>query len=164
MLQVKKILFPTDFSRRGNRALLHSLRLAKKYKAELHMLHALVLWDDDPHNPAYHFPDKEELQTRLKEAAAAQMSADIEESEVGDLVIKQVNERGITPSKTIIRYAGENDIDLIVIGTHRRRKIGHLFGSVVEEVVRSAPCSVLTIRQEEEEAPTYALYSSQEIL
>jgi nucleotide-binding universal stress UspA family protein len=128
------------------------------------MLHALVLWDDDPHNPAYHFPDKEELQTRLQEAAAAQMTADLEKSDVEDLVIKQVYERGMTPSETIVRYAGENDIDLIIIGTHRRRKIGHLFGSVVEEVVRKAPCSVLTIRQVKEEAPTYALYSSQEIL
>ncbi|MCP4623960.1 MAG: universal stress protein [bacterium] len=164
MMQFKKILFPTDFSRRGNRALTHSLRLAKKYKAELHMLHALVLWDDDPHNPAYHFPDKEELQTRLKETAAARMSADLEESDVEDLVIKQVQERGMTPSETIVRYASENDIDLVVIGTHRRRRIGHLFGSVVEEVVRMAPCSVLTIRQEKEEAPTYVLYSAQEIL
>jgi nucleotide-binding universal stress UspA family protein len=164
MIQVKKILFPTDFSRRGNRALAHSLRLAKKYQAELHMLHALVLWADDPHNPAYHFPDKEELQARLKEAAAAHMTADLEDSEVGDLVIKQVQERGMTPAETIVRYAGKNDIDLIVIGTHRRRRIGHLLGSVVEEVVRMASCSVLTIRQEKEEAPTYALYSSQEIL
>jgi len=164
MMQFKKILFPTDFSRRGNRALAHSLRLAKKYKAELHMLHALVLWDDDPHNPAYHFPDKKELQTRLKEAAAAQMAADLEDSEVEDLVIKQVHERGMTPSETIVRYAGEKDIDLIIMGTHRRRKIGHLFGSVVEEVVRMAPCSVLTIRQDKDEAPTYALYSSNEIL
>ena len=164
MMQFKNILFPTDFSRRSNRALSHSLRIAKKYKAELHMLHALVLWDDDPHNPAYHFPDKEELQSRLKESAAAHMTADLEESEVEDLVIKQVQERGMTPAETIVRYAGENDIDLIIIGTHRRRKIGHLFGSVVEEVVRMAPCSVLTIRQEKEEAPTYALYSSQDIL
>ena len=164
MIQVKKILFPTDFSPRANQALTHALHLAKKYQAEVHMLHALVLWDDDPHNPAYHFPDKEELQTRLKEAAATQMTADLEDSEVENIVIKQVHERGMTPSETIVRYAGENDIDLIIIGTHRRRKIGHLFGSVVEEVVRKAPCSVLTIRQEKEEAPTYALYSSQDIL
>jgi len=164
MIKVKKILFPTDFSRRGNRALSHSLRLAKKYKAELHMLHALVLWDDDPHNPAYHFPDKEELQTRLQEAAAAQMTADLEKADIEDLVIKQVYERGMTPAETIVRYAGENDIDLIVIGTHRRRKIRYLIGSVVKEVVRMAPCSVFTISQEKEEAPTYALYSSQEIL
>jgi len=164
MIQVKKILFPTDFSRRANRAQAHSLNLAKKYKAELHMLHALVLWDDDPHNPAYHFPDKEELQTRLKEAAAAQMTADLEEANIEDLVIKQVYERGMTAAETIVRYAGENDIDLIVIGTHRWRRIGHLIGSVVEEVLRMAPCSVLTIRQEKEEAPIYALYSSQEIL
>jgi len=164
MIQVKKILFPTDFSRRGNRALAHSLRLAKKYQAELHMLHALVLWDDDPHNPAYHFPDKEELCTRLEETAAARMSDNLAECDVEDLVIKQVKERGMTPAETILRYAGENDIDLIVMGTHRRRRIGHLFGSVVEEVLRLAPCSVLTIRQEKEEATTYALYSSQEIL
>jgi nucleotide-binding universal stress UspA family protein len=164
MIQVKKILFPTDFSHRANLALAHSLQLAKKYQAELHMLHALVLWDDDPHNPAYHFPDKEELQKRLKEAAASRMTADLKESEVEDLVIKQVYERGMTPAETIVRYAGDNDIDLIVIGTHRRRRIGHLIGSVVEEVVRRASCSVLTIRQEKEEAPAYALYSSQEIL
>jgi len=164
MIQVKKILFPTDFSSRANRALTHALHLAKKYHAELHMFHALVLWDDDPHNPAFHFPDKEELQTRLKEAAAARMTADLEESQVEDLVIKQVQERGMTPAETILRYAGENDIDLIVIGTHRRRRIGHLFGSVVEEIVRLARCSVLTIRQEKEEAPAYALYSSQELL
>ena len=92
------------------------------------------------------------------------MSADLEEANIKDLVIKQVQERGMTPAEKIVRYAGENDIDLIVIGTHRRRRIGHLFGSVVEEVVRSASCSVFTIRQEKEEAPTYALYSSQEIL
>lgn len=164
MIQVNKILFPTDFSRRANLALTHSIRLAKKYKAELHMLHALVLWDDDPHNPAYHFPDKEELQTRLKEAAATRMTADIEEADIEDLVIKQVHERGMTPAETIVRYAGENDIDLIVIGTRRRRKIRYLIGSVVKEVVRMAPCSVLTISQEKEEVPTYALYSSQEIL
>ena len=164
MIQVKKVLFPTDFSRRANRALVHSLNLAKKYKAELHMLHALVLWDDDPHNPAYHFPDKEELQKRLKEAAADRMSADLEEANIEDLVVKQVFERGMTPAETITRYAGENDIDLIVIGTHRRRKIRYLIGSVVKEVVRMAPCSVLTISQDDEETPAYALYSSQEIL
>jgi len=164
MIQVKKILFPTNFSGRANRALAHALHLTQKYQAELHMLHALVLWDDDPHNPAYHFPDKEELQTRLKEAAAARMTADLEKAHVKDLVIKQVQERGMTPAETILRYAAENDIDLIVMGTRRRRGIGLLLGSVVEEIVRLAPCSVLTFRQENDEAPAYALYSSQEIL
>lgn len=164
MIQVKKILFPTKFSPRDNQALTHALSLAKKYQAELHMLYALVLWDDDPHNPAYLFPDKEELQKRLKETAADKMSTDLEELEVEDLVIKQVQERGMTPAETIIRYAGENDIDLIVMGIRRRKRLGHLFGSVVEEVVRLAPCSVLVLRQEQKKAIAYALYSSQEIL
>ncbi len=164
MIQVKKILFPTNFSRHRKQALAYSLRLAKKYNAELHMFHALVLWDDDPHNPAYHFPDKEELQTRLKEAAADRMTADLVASDVEDIVIKQVQERGMTPAETILRYAGENDIDLIVMDTHRKRRMGFLFSSVAEEIVRSAPCSVLALRQEKEGKPFYALYSSHEIL
>jgi nucleotide-binding universal stress UspA family protein len=51
------------------------------------------------------------------------------------------------PSAEIVRYAGERDIDLIVMGTHGRGFAGHvLMGSVAENVVRKAPCPVLTIR------------------
>ncbi|MCP4670307.1 MAG: universal stress protein [Desulfobacula sp.] len=164
MIQIKKILFPTSFSERSRQSLAYSLHLANKYKAELHMLHALVLWEDDPHNPAYHFPDKEELQTRLKDAAANQMTSDLEKSEVKDIVIKQVYERGMTPSETIIRYAGKNDIDLIVMDTHHKRGMRLLFGSAVEEVVREAPSSVLAIYHKKGKEPKFALYSSQNIL
>jgi nucleotide-binding universal stress UspA family protein len=45
------------------------------------------------------------------------------------------------------RYASEQGIDLIVIGTHGRGPLGHmLLGSVAEKVVRKAPCPVLTVR------------------
>ena len=53
-----------------------------------------------------------------------------------------------TPADEIVRYAQDNNIDLIVMGTHGRRAVAHLLvGSVAERVVRTAPCPVLTVRQ-----------------
>ena len=52
-----------------------------------------------------------------------------------------------TPAGSIVEYAGGNDIDLIVMGTHGRGGMSHLFmGSVAERVVRMAHCPVLTVR------------------
>jgi universal stress protein A len=54
-----------------------------------------------------------------------------------------------SPFQEIVRYAVEQAIDLIVIGTHGRGPIGHmLLGSVAEKVVRKAPCPVLTVREQ----------------
>jgi nucleotide-binding universal stress UspA family protein len=54
-----------------------------------------------------------------------------------------------TPFLEVIRYARENEIDLIVIGTHGRSGLVHvLMGSVAERIVRKAPCPVLTVRPE----------------
>ena len=56
------------------------------------------------------------------------------------------------PFLTIINYAKREPIDLIVMGTHGRGAIAHLLiGSVAENVVRKAPCPVLTVRHPEHE-------------
>jgi len=50
-------------------------------------------------------------------------------------------------AETIVRIAGERNVDLVVMGTHGRTGLQHaLLGSVAERVVRLAPCPVLTIR------------------
>ena len=50
----------------------------------------------------------------------------------------------------IVRYGKEQNIDLMVLGTHGRGAIAHmLLGSVAEKVVRKAPCPVLVVRDEE---------------
>jgi nucleotide-binding universal stress UspA family protein len=54
-----------------------------------------------------------------------------------------------TPFVEIVRYAREQNVDLIVMGTHGRTGLEHaLIGSVTEKVVRKAPCPVLTVRPE----------------
>jgi nucleotide-binding universal stress UspA family protein len=53
-----------------------------------------------------------------------------------------------TPAATITNYAGATGTSLIVMGTHGRTGMAHLLmGSVAEQVVRTAPCPVLTVRE-----------------
>jgi nucleotide-binding universal stress UspA family protein len=57
-----------------------------------------------------------------------------------------------SPAAGITQYARDENIDLIVIGTHGRGAVAHLvMGSVAERVVRTAPCPVLTVRHPEHE-------------
>jgi len=48
MLKIKKLLFPTDFSKCADQALNHAVFYAEKYGAELHILHAITLFADQP--------------------------------------------------------------------------------------------------------------------
>ena len=52
-----------------------------------------------------------------------------------------------SPFVSIARIAKEEDVDIIVMGTHGRSGLKHiLIGSVAEKVVRKSPCPVLVVR------------------
>ena len=146
MLRLHKILYPTDFSDAAERALPHALAFARAVQAELHMLHIVVLHQDDPYNPAHHFPDVDTIHRQLKQQAADQLHASLEAHDTDDLVIKQVQRRDVSAAPAIVAYAEEEDIDLIVISSHGRRGARRLLlGSVTEEVIRMAACPVLAV-------------------
>jgi nucleotide-binding universal stress UspA family protein len=152
VLKIKNILYPTDFSKCAAQAQAHALFLAKRFQCRLHIVHAIVLHRDDPHNPAHHFPDPEELYEKLKNMASDRMDNDLkashESADEVDIVMKEL--RGISATDLILEYADANDIDLIVMGTHGRRGLGYmLLGSIAQEVVREAACPVYTIRESE---------------
>ena len=157
MLHLRRILFPTDFSRRSERSLDMALELADRFGAELHMLHAIVLHADDPNDPAHLFPDPEEIRRRLEEIADRRMATSLERRAERGATIVRARRRGISAAPVILEHADDIGADLIVMSTHGRRGIEHiLLGSVTEEVVRLAPCPVLTVRSdaEVEEVPT----------
>ncbi len=55
--------------------------------------------------------------------------------------------RSGAPAEEIIRFADEESVDLIVMGTHGWTGVRHLIlGSTAENVVRTANCPVLTVR------------------
>ncbi|MEM7587343.1 MAG: universal stress protein [Acidobacteriota bacterium] len=147
MTKITKVLLPTDFSECAQRALTHAVYAARLLGAELHMLHAIELHANDPYNPAYHFPESDELGARLTQIATREMAGLVAAHVAEPLVVHQVRKRGIAAGPVILDYAEAHETDLIVLGTNGRRGLPRwLLGSVTEEVMRSAKCPVLTVR------------------
>jgi nucleotide-binding universal stress UspA family protein len=152
-MNVKRILFPTDFSECAEQALDHALLLAEDFDAELHMLHAVVLHQADPANPDLQFTPDLELLDRLEKVAKTRL-AELAEGRARQVRVRQVERRGFSAPVAILEYADEIAADLIVMGTHGHRGAARFFlGSVAEQVVRHAPCPVLTLRGRDSEAP-----------
>lgn len=146
MLPWTSILCPTDFSTSSQSALDAARELADQFHATLHLLHivqdlALVM----PESPAL-FMDAivpvGDLVQAAEESLAQLAAAD---HAAGRKVVSAV--RTGSPFTEILRYAQEIQSDLIVIGTHGRTGLSHVFlGSVAENTVRLATCPVLTVR------------------
>ena len=150
MLKLRKILYPTDFSEPSDQAFAAAVFLAERYGAELHMLHVLALHAADPNDPEHTLPGLDDVYTQLSSAADARMRA-AGEAHASTIELHQSQVRGLSAAAGILDYAEEQDIDLIVMGTHGRRGLRRfIMGSVAEEVVRLARCPVLTTRGDEE--------------
>jgi nucleotide-binding universal stress UspA family protein len=135
------ILIPTDGSDASKRAVEHAIDMARTYDARLHALYVVD-------TGAYSTLD-----------VGAEMLLDALEEE-GEATVKRVEEMagdaGVsvsteiasgTPHRTILDYAEDHDVDLIVMGTHGRTGLDrYLLGSVTERVVRTADVPVLTVR------------------
>jgi nucleotide-binding universal stress UspA family protein len=148
MMKIKRILFPTDFSRCADQALEHAVFLAEKYEAEIHVLHAVTLFNDQPGVVNDEFEETEEMIKKLEDIAEIQLNKVSVAHEDDDIKIIKAQTRGISAAPVILEYALKNSIDLIVMGTHGRRGLGHFFlGSVAEEIVRMSEAPVFTIRE-----------------
>lgn len=148
MFEIRKILAPTDFSRHAEAALRYASGLAERLGAELHLLHVLpdvvIPIGPDPMlvpslPPEYY----SETETRSRAALAQAL-----DPAWGQPLSKvEVSVRWGDAVAGIVGYAADCSIDLIVIATHGRTGLSHVFlGSVAERIVREAPCPVLTIR------------------
>jgi nucleotide-binding universal stress UspA family protein len=150
MIKMDKILFPTDFSEFSNNALKYAISFAREYKAKLIVLH--VIENIYPYSGFSEtaFPIVE-LYTDVEKYASKEMESLISNNVPKDLPVEQIITRG-TPFLEIVNSAREKEVDLIVIATHGRTGLEHVFfGSTAEKVVRKAPCPVLTIRNPEHE-------------
>lgn len=150
-MKIKKILFPTDFSRCAEQALAHAVFLAEKYSSEIHLLHVITLFEDQPSIVSDEISETEEIIRKLEAVAESQLNkvSDLHSSD--DMKVITSIKRGISAAPPILEYVVDNDIDLIVMGTNGRRGIKHLLlGSIAEEVVRLSHCPVLTVREIEQ--------------
>jgi nucleotide-binding universal stress UspA family protein len=143
MIKIDRVLVPTDFSEYSDQARTYACELAKRFDAELHLVHVVHLVAQ----PFYGGPISDELLNPEEPALEKLEGLQGPDLDQVSRVVRRVQVG--SPFVEIVRYARENDVDLIVMGTHGRTGLAHaLIGSVAERVVRKAPCPVLTVRPE----------------
>ena len=153
MLTFKNILVAHDFSSTSTKVLDYAVELAVEMNAGLNFLHVEVL-HNIPQLPTLENKTKAQLlRERLKDDIY--VSIDKQGFTLGNVrSIQYTVLQDVAAAPAIINFSKDYDIDLIVMGTHGRRGFGRkVLGSVAEEVVRMAPCPVLTVR-DEIEAPS----------
>ena len=142
-VSVKNVLFATDFSDTSEAALPYATAICRRFAGTLHAVHVLsdaslllmtggvdyvsmgTLYDD-AHNQA---------KLRLEQLA----------EHFGGVAHRSYVRHGQV-WKNLAPIVEENSVDLIVLGTHGRTGLGKLLlGSVAEDILRQAPCPVLTV-------------------
>lgn len=145
----KKILVATDFSDASKGALDAAASFAGASGGQVTLVH---VFDPTPMVPPAAIPAPRRMEESIEHEMSDKIRAELEKvrkdkladvQDVKVLAIKQPN-----PAAAICEQAEEDGSDLIVLGTHGRTGLTHLFiGSVAERVVRHAPCPVLAVRQ-----------------
>jgi len=141
----RRILWPTDLSPLAKAALPHAVALASDAGAELVLFHVLPLPAAYAEiSGAMWIP----LQRKIRAGAQRRLRG-LEKQVTGpNFRTHTVLTEGV-PFLQIVRAAKRLRCDLIVLATHGRTGLVHaMMGSVAENVLRRAPCPVLTVRPE----------------
>lgn len=142
-LSVRNVLFATDFSPTSEAAMPYATAICRRFHGTLHMAHV------------------------LSDVGLLMMGGGVDYVSMGTIYEDAHNEAkekldqiaanfGTMPHRNYVRHGAvwknlativeENEIDLIVVGTHGRTGLGKLLlGSVAEDILRHATCPVLTV-------------------
>ena len=142
----KKVLFCTDFNENSDHAFEFASDVAKRDEGLLYILHVI------PGNPHQAFAEKyiaaEDLE-KIQKGIEKDLETKYEEHYVkkieNGLEFKIITKSG-REDEEIIKFSNNEKVDLIVMGTHGRTGIEHVFlGSVAEKVIRRSPFPVFII-------------------
>jgi len=145
MGRITHILVPTDFSAASDAALAWARDLAHQYEARVLLLHVVT----DPRasgmwTPEVYVPATAETQQRLLREARERLERALPTDERSRFAVT-IDARLGDAAENILETAREHNVDLIVMGTHRRHGFMHVvLGSTAERVLRDATCPVLT--------------------
>lgn len=138
MIQLSKVLCPTDFSEASDKAVRYAVGLAKRVNAQLRFLHI---------EEESFLRNAEPAESDVSSMPAHYIKMLLDEKKTGLHVDVKIV-RG-TPVDMILRQADEWFADLVVIGSHGRSGLKRLMmGSVAEAVFRAASIPVLIVKQD----------------
>lgn len=140
MKTIRSILYATDFSAQSESAFPLAVALARDYGARLIIAHVM------PTPTVAYTPGS--MAIIEPEGNAAEVRQRLEQFDPKDprVAVEYLVDQG-DPATELLDMARKSHCDLVVIGTHGRTGISRLLaGSVAEQVMRYAPCPVLTVR------------------
>ena len=144
--KVKRVLVPTDFSDCSQEAMEYAIPLAQALQAQVFLLHVMEPpvygLDFSLTHPGTSHSVRQKLVEMIQQSVDRMRELGIEAK--GNLVT------GV-PFVEIIKAAKKHEAGLIVMGTHGRSGLAHLWlGSTTERVIQRAHCPVLTVKREEQ--------------
>jgi|KBSSwiStaDraftv2_1062776.scaffolds.fasta_scaffold506533_2 nucleotide-binding universal stress UspA family protein len=147
--KLAKILVPIDFSDCSKKALQYAIPFAKQFGATITLLHVVhVNYIGGPEVGALDFPLIEADLRKSAEKQLAELAATEVQPQAAGGTLVRIGQEVVE----IVGAAKELESDLIIISTHGRTGLKHVFmGSVAENVVRLAHCPVLVVREHEHE-------------
>ena len=153
MFEFDRLLVPVDFSRDSMAALGYALALARKLQGSQTLVVLYVVDESLPvaleasSTASLTATGRKQYEAEAKQVAEDQIRRFVEQVDVGEERIEIAVAFGKPASDQVCRYAGENDIDMIVVGSQGKGALKRLvLGSTVQRIQRYAPCPVLAVK------------------
>lgn len=147
MIQLKKIVVATDLSELSMCAVRHGCEIARQFGAELHLLTVSVYPFVDYIAQYEGIPcmSIDECEQELNDKCMERLNA-VDVAPISDDSVVRIVKQGFI-AEEVRKYCQHISADMLVAGTHGHTGLKHvLLGSIAEELVRTAPCPVLTVR------------------
>ena len=141
MKNIETILFALDISEHADETFEYASTMAVRFDSEIVVMHVIQEQND---LRTYYVPhiSFDDIDTEVEKAANEHTENFCRKHGVKKYCV----DKG-TPSEKIIEKAKEINASMIVMGTHGRKGFEHfIFGSTAEEIIKNAPCPVLTVR------------------
>lgn len=167
---INRILVPTDYSELSFKSLTYAVSMASNLDAEITLFHVVELYGSESENEPRD-PGKDEIES-IHDKLIVKVKKHLEENKLGDekwtlseeggsmyltpadskddrkVKFSVIAKKGIGAHYEIVELADEES-DLVVMATHGRSGLSHMFlGSTTEKVIMSSRVPVLTIRPE----------------
>ncbi len=142
MAEYRHILLASDFSAGDQAVAERAVELARRYGARLSLIHVV---ENVPLDPAGEMLPPPQLEIEPELVAAAEENLARLAKELGMPEAARFVQVGATKGE-ILRVAADQQVDLIVIGSHGRHGLALLLGSTANAVLHGAPCDLLAVR------------------
>lgn len=143
-----KILVPVDFGECSDKAVQYALKLAERLEAEITLLNVDEFFQWLLPEESYQPGEVEDALKTRQQLLQQQLQPYLEMGKERNLKVEYAIMRGDSVAEKILQRLHEEKYGLVVMGTHGRTGLKHLFlGSIAEKVVRFSPTPVLTLHK-----------------